>query len=98
MTFLIDNLLLFSVIGVWVVYKFKNYIPLNEDIDDGEDGPFASYNEARVKTYRKVSNQYPNEEVNLSDFDHDDGSPGWMITVIYGLFEFIFIPFKKDNI
>lgn len=93
--FIINHWQLFLLAAVWTVYKFQHYIPSGRDVDLGDSGEYNSYNEARLKTYRKVSNEYPVKDVSIFDGKHDDGQPFFLISVVVGICEFLFVPFKK---
>lgn len=60
----------------------------------GESGKYSSIHEARVKTYRKASDEFPQNEVDIHDTWDDDGKY-FIVTVkavATSIIEFIFMP------
>ena len=91
----------------WVVYKLR----LVERIGMGEKtgkprpvGTYASYEEARIKTYKDVVRQYPDANVTIEDRkDYGRKLSGryFIIEAVWGTLawtvKFIFVPVKLDD-
>lgn len=80
--------------GIWVVHKFKYYLPSGNILDEGESGIYNSYNEARFKSYKNAREQFPNENIELEDLEDENGKY-FLVRVVIGIIQFIFMPIPK---
>lgn len=85
----------FVFIGLYVVHKFRHYIPSGKFVDDGPVGEFKTLNEARFTTYKKVHEEHPDKDIHLEDTQDRHGAY-FVIKYIIGIIEFIIVPVKKD--
>lgn len=93
-SFFVENWIWCLVAGVWVIHKFKHYLPSGNIEDLGESGTFSSLNEARMKTYKQASKDFPKSEVDIHD-TFDESGNYFIITVkalVGEIVDFIFMP------
>lgn len=94
LSFFLNNWLCCLAGGLWVIHKFKHYLPSGKIEDLGESGRYNSINQARVQTYRKASDEFPKNEVDIHDTWDGDGKY-FIVTVkaiATSIIEFIFMP------
>lgn len=75
----------------WLVYKFQNRLGSSDPGDPKPDGCYGSQNEARVKTLKKTLNEYPEETVEIQSHEDEHGR-FWLIRLVVGALEIIFVP------
>jgi hypothetical protein len=76
---------LFIIIGITVVYRFRNY-GLGKIKSEGIDGEYKNSTEALIKTYKKVQKEEPDSEIDIKRL-YDKKEEYWIIKT----FKYIFV-------
>lgn len=84
------------VAGGIIVWAFK--IWPSGKIEDLGDNEYSTMSEARVKTWKKVRNEYPDKDAVLDDFEHVDGSKGFSVSFKKGINDIFFVGADKKNL
>lgn len=86
------------IIAGWVIFKFRliqetmDLFPLGQTGDE-----YKTFNEARVKTYHKVSDENPTKLVEIKDGEDKEGKTAIIILhAIEGVVKFLFVPIPKN--
>lgn len=83
-----------AFLGVWVVYKYQVRI-FTGGFGKGEKvGEFRTFEEARLKTYKQLHEEFPEKDIDILDMKDENGKY-FLIEIAIGFAKWVFIPEEK---